>query len=93
MPNEPNSLDLRSEVTKLQMRIDAALETANLYGGIDGDHHKMWVIDQMVRALCGNDEAYDTWVMFHKFDTDDPDLALRRYNVGDYSEWETGVAP
>lgn len=34
-------------------RITKALEFANIYGGIDGGHHKMWVIDQMVRALTG----------------------------------------
>ena len=31
--------------------IERALEFAVKYGGIDGDHHKLWVIDQMVRAL------------------------------------------
>lgn len=34
-------------------RIIKALELAMEYGGIDGGHHKMWVIDQMVRALTG----------------------------------------
>jgi hypothetical protein len=33
-------------------RIAAALEFAE-DGPTDGDHHKMWVIDQMVRALTG----------------------------------------
>jgi len=34
-------------------RIERAVELAIKYGGIDGDHHKAWVIDQMVRALTG----------------------------------------
>lgn len=34
-------------------RIEEALAVAMRYGGIDGDHHKAWVIDQMVRALTG----------------------------------------
>ena len=34
-------------------RIRKALEFAIKYGGIDGAHHKDWVIDQMVRALTG----------------------------------------
>jgi hypothetical protein len=34
--------------------IDAAIELAVLYGGIDGEHHKTWVIDQMVRILAGS---------------------------------------
>lgn len=33
--------------------IEAAIAIAVKYGGIDGDHHKTWVIDQMVRALTG----------------------------------------
>ncbi len=34
-------------------RIEKALDYAVRYGGIDGDHHKAWAIDQMVRALTG----------------------------------------
>ena len=30
-----------------------AIRLAVRFGGIDGDHHKAWVIDQMVRALAG----------------------------------------
>ncbi|SON55798.1 hypothetical protein HDIA_2257 [Hartmannibacter diazotrophicus] len=31
--------------------VERALQMAIRYGGIDGDRHKAWVIDQMVRAL------------------------------------------
>ena len=41
------------ESQELQGRIDRALELAVQYGGIGGDHHKAWVIDQMVRELTG----------------------------------------
>jgi hypothetical protein len=34
-------------------RIDRALTYAIRFGGIDCDHHKAWVIDQMIRALTG----------------------------------------
>jgi hypothetical protein len=34
-------------------KIEKALEFAMRYGSIDGGHHKMWVIDQMARALLG----------------------------------------
>lgn len=37
----------------MENRIKKALEIAISYGGIDGAHHKDWVIDQMVRALTG----------------------------------------
>lgn len=34
-------------------KIKYALDIANSYATIDGGHHKMWVIDQMIRALTG----------------------------------------
>ncbi len=37
----------------MEERIKKALEFAMRFGGIDGDDHKAWVIDQMVRALTG----------------------------------------
>lgn len=37
----------------MEERIKKALDIAISYGGIDGAHHKDWVIDQMVRALTG----------------------------------------
>lgn len=39
--------------TEKQKRIDKALDFALKYGHIDGNHHKSWLIDQMVRALTG----------------------------------------
>lgn len=41
------------EMRALQRRINKALSIAMKYGGTDGDHHKSWVIDQMVRTLTG----------------------------------------
>lgn len=35
-------------------RIQAALDVALEYGGIDGGCHKMWVLDQVVRYLAGD---------------------------------------
>jgi hypothetical protein len=34
-----------------EKRIKNAIKLALRHGGIDGAHHKMWVIDQMVRIL------------------------------------------
>lgn len=34
-------------------RIQEALAMATRYANIDGAHHKMWTIDQMVRVLAG----------------------------------------
>lgn len=37
----------------LEDRITDALNFAQSYGQEDGAHHKMWVIDRMVRSLTG----------------------------------------
>lgn len=34
-------------------RSDWALNYINRYGGIDGEHHKTWVLDQVARILSG----------------------------------------
>ena len=62
-------------------RIERALKIAIRYGQIDGDHHKAWVIDQMVRALTGSD--YKRIIMEAKAGEDGPDT---------YS-WDVGVIP
>lgn len=36
-----------------QARIDAATAIAEKFGRIDGDHHRGWVISQMMQALTG----------------------------------------
>ncbi len=37
--------------------IDNALEIAFEFADFDGAHHKQWVIDQMVVALCGGEDS------------------------------------
>ena len=69
-----NGNHLKSQITK-------AIDIAVKYGGIDGDHHKRWVIDQMVRALAG--ERYDEVVRDAKHGEDGPDTY----------EWDEGIAP
>ena len=63
-------------------RIETALNFAWRYGQIDGDHHKLWVIDQIVRALCGSEEEYRNWI--EAYETPDGE---------DYWVWEIGIAP
>jgi hypothetical protein len=65
------------------VKIRKALEIAHRYGGIDGDWHKAWVIDQMVRALLGTKRDYAAWVRDQKAGEDGPDT---------YS-WDIGIAP
>lgn len=65
-------------------RIDNAVAVALRYGGIDGDHHKQWVIDQMIRALLAPAE-YDEFVR---------DSTLGPNGEPDhYSPWDHGIPP
>lgn len=58
-----------------------ALEVISRYGGIDGGHHKQWVLDQVVRALTGN--GYAAWVEKQKDGEDGPNTY----------DWDEGIAP
>lgn len=62
-------------------KVQKAIELATQYGGIDGDHHKAWVIDQMVRVLAG--ERYDEVIREAKAGEDGPETY----------DWNEGVAP
>ena len=62
-------------------KIQAAIDLAVKYGGIDGAHHKDWVIDQMVRVLAG--EKYEE-IVREACDGED--------GANTYS-WEIGIAP
>ena len=39
------------EIERLRGAVANAVEIAIRYGGTDGEHHKAWVIDQIVRSL------------------------------------------
>ena len=41
----------------MEENMNKAIELGVQYGGIDGAHHKDWVIDQMIRVLAG--DRYD----------------------------------
>lgn len=65
----------------MKKRIDAAIQMAVKYGGFDGDHHKAWCIDQMVRILAG--ERYDKIVRDACDGEDGPDTYT----------WDVGIPP
>jgi hypothetical protein len=62
-------------------RLTEALELVQEYGGIDGAHHKQWLLDQIVRILA--DSGYDAWVADYQDGEDGPDTY----------EWDTGIPP
>lgn len=61
--------------------IKKVLELIFQYGQIDGDHHKAWVIDQIVRILTG--DKYKEWVKEYTYDEE----------TGECYSWNKGIAP
>ena len=88
----------------LQTRIDNALEHA-ANGQVDGDHHKAWVIDQMVRALTGCPmvmrDAVDAHGQPYRYPTQGESEEYRQFVAAcrdgedgpDTYHWEEGIAP
>lgn len=66
---------------KEPQRINEAVEIIAQYGGIDGAHHKQWVLDQVVRRLLGT--RYPDWVRKQKTGEDGPETYV----------WDEGIAP
>lgn len=62
---------------------ERALDVIYSYGGIDGAHHKQWVLDQVVRILTETDEGYLDWVA--EFESDG--------EASDAYAWDEGIAP
>jgi hypothetical protein len=58
--------------------VEDALVLIKNFGGIDGAHHKDWVLDQVVRCLTGDE--YEEWVKDYKKGGDGPDTYY--YDVG-----------
>lgn len=86
-------------------RIKRALEYADSYGGIDGDHHKMWVIDQIVRALTGSPMVKEPrtnyygqpYTLVTQGESEEYKKWIATHNQGEDGPntyaWEHGIAP
>lgn len=62
-------------------RVELATRLALEYGQIDGNYHKTWVIDQMLRVLTG--DRYAEVITDYRDGEDGPDTY----------EWDEGIAP
>jgi hypothetical protein len=71
----------RAVPENIEERVELALELCASFGQTDGDHHKMWVIDQTVRLLTG--DAYEEWLVDFRAGEDGPDTYT----------WDEGIAP
>lgn len=65
----------------MSMKESKALELIEDFGGFDGAHHKQWVLDQIARAITGDD--YPQWVASMNNGEDGPNT---------YG-WDEGIAP
>jgi hypothetical protein len=84
-----------------------AVTFASLYGSIDGEHHKMWTIDQMVRILLGTPviisiARWENHTSEYRFHTGEPSEAYRKWVAQQQGEivegepeypWDLGIAP
>lgn len=70
----------KKEFTDIE-RIQASILLIVKYGGVDGSHHKNWVLDQTVRILAG--KQYNKIVKEAKAGEDGPDTY----------EWDEGTPP
>lgn len=72
----------------LEERASTALMMISTFGQIDGEHHKMWVIDQVARALL--EEHYADWIA--GWEACDPEDCTSKER-GHCYEWDEGIAP
>jgi heterodisulfide reductase subunit C len=84
--NSDEALDKFAELVAQQgatpeEKIKKALDVIRQFGGIDGDHHKAWVLDQAVRALTG--KKYAEWVKDARDGEDGPNTY----------DWDVGIPP
>ncbi len=90
---------------KRRERIEKALRIAVRFGGIDGDHHKAWVIDQVVRALTDcpviKQEGVDCHGKIYTYKTmresKEYSKLVKKAKAGedgpDTYNWDIGIAP
>lgn len=64
----------------MNQKIEEALGLIEEYGGIDGAHHKQWLLDQLVHVLA---DDYEQWVAEYQKGEDGPETYL----------WDEGIAP
>lgn len=78
----PKSIEtVLSMLKERDEKIEKVLELLFQYGQIDGDHHKTWVIDQIVRILTG--DKYKEWIKEYTYDKE----------TGECYSWNKGIAP
>ena len=65
-------------IDTLTEKVRESVETILSYGGIEGDHHRAWTIDQTLFAILGEEEYKKV---------------IEQYEDGGEYEWDVGIAP
>ena len=71
----------KKRIQELEEEREKVLDLIFEYGQIDGAHHKMWVIDQIVKILTK--DKYNTWIKNYVYDEE----------TGDVYDWDKGIKP
>lgn len=72
--------------------VDWAMHFNQAYGGIDGDHHKAWVLDQMSRILKGTPvivelASWDDGQKEYRYWTGEPTKEYHDWVAGCRGKW------
>lgn len=59
--------------------LDDILELIGDVGDTDGEHHKQWLLNEILRKILGDGEAYADWIF--------------QWQGGNGAEWDVGIAP
>ncbi len=98
-------INVVNTAVETSQRVERALEIAMQSAGVDGDHHKAWVIDQMIRALTDcqiverSSKDSNGQVYFYSTlgESEAYQSFLRRFRAGEDGpetyHWNEGIAP
>lgn len=82
------------DVDDLEERLAAAAGIIARYGDYEGEHHKMWVLDQALRALTGCPWETMTLEGGRTYQAQGESEVYRELiSADDFCDWEEGVAP
>ncbi|MFH0829760.1 MAG: hypothetical protein V1887_01195 [Candidatus Aenigmatarchaeota archaeon] len=72
------------EIKSKDRNAGKVVELITRYGGIEGEHHKQWLLDQTMMALLGPKD-YKAWrSTYDNYKDKDGEK---------YDEWDKGIAP
>lgn len=71
------------DTSNIENNVQDVIDLIASNGGVDGAHHKQWVLDQILQILM-TPEEYTKWVK--DYEESDPTFGVTY-------EWDRGIAP